>query len=103
EMSLTSGCSTSVGPTLPPSPLIRLTTPLGMPASSHALTRLSDESGTSSPDLRTTVLPQTSAGISFHDGIAIGKLNGVINPQTPTGCRTHMANLLGISAGVVKP
>ena len=31
----------------------------------------------------TTVLPQTSAGISFHDGIAIGKLNGVIRPQMP--------------------
>ena len=47
-----------------------------MPASSHDLTRLIVESGTSSPDLITTVLPQTRAGISFQDGIAIGKLNG---------------------------
>ena len=51
----------------------------------------------------TTVLPQTSAGISFQEGIAIGKFQGVINPQSPTGWRTHIANLSGISAGVVKP
>ena len=51
----------------------------------------------------TTVLPQTSAGMSFHEGIAIGKFHGVIKPQTPTGWRTHIANLSGISAGVVKP
>ena len=42
-------------------------------------------------------------GISFQLGIAIGKLNGVISPQIPTGWRTHIANLFGISAGVVKP
>ena len=65
----------------------------------EASTRFRADSGTSSPDLMTTVLPQTSAGISFHDGIAIGKLNGAIRPQIPTGCLTHIANLLGISAG----
>jgi hypothetical protein len=51
----------------------------------------------------TTVLPQTSAGMSFHEGIAIGKFQGVTSPHRPTGWRTHMANLSGISAGVVKP
>ena len=79
------------------------TTPLGIPACSQALTRFNADKGTSSPDLMMTVLPHTSAGINFHDGIAIGKLNGVIRPQTPTGWRTHIANLFGISAGVVKP
>src|SRR5690606_22409513 len=103
EISRTSLCSTNALPASSPLPLIRFTTPAGIPACSHAFTRLSVESGTSSPDLITTVLPQTSAGISFHEGIAIGKVNGVLRPQIPTGCRTHIANLLGISAGVVKP
>ena len=35
----------------------------------------------------TTVLPYTSAGASFHAGIAMGKLNGVMTPTTPTGLR----------------
>src|SRR5579859_5855645 len=51
----------------------------------------------------TTVFPQTSAGIIFHDGIAMGKFHGVINPQTPIGARTLIANLFGSSEGVVWP
>ena len=53
--------------------------------------------------LITQVLPQTMAGSSFHDGIAMGKFHGVIMPQTPMGVRTAMANLLGSSDGVVGP
>src|ERR1041385_6192037 len=90
-------------PPISPNPLTMLITPFGIPAFSQDLTKLMVERGTSSPDFMTTVLPQTKAGINFHDGIAIGKLNGVIRPQRPTGWRTHIANLLGISAGVVKP
>src|SRR5260370_33645228 len=90
-------------PTTEPRPITRLTTPGGTPASSHALTRLYVESGVSSAGLMTTVLPQTSAGINFQEGIAIGKFQGVIKPHRPTGCRTHIANLFGISAGVVHP
>src|SRR5204862_5737796 len=85
EISRTSLCPTSVGPMSDPCPLIRFTTPFGTPAFSHALIRFKDERGTSSPDFNTTVLPQTSAGINFHDGIAIGKLKGVMSPQMPTG------------------
>src|SRR5207253_714197 len=103
EINRMSLCPTNAGPTSSPWPLMRLTTPGGIPAFSQALTRFNDDSGTSSPDLSTTVLPQTSAGISFHDGIAIGKLKGVMSPQMPTGWRTHIANLFGISAGVVNP
>ena len=51
----------------------------------------------------TTVFPQTSAGMIFHEGIAMGKFHGVIMPQTPSGCRTDMANLLRNSEGVVCP
>ena len=53
--------------------------------------------------LNTTVLPQTSAGMIFHDGIAIGKFHGVMIPQTPSGWRTDIANLLRSSDGVVWP
>ena len=57
----------------------------------------------SSAGFSTTVLPQTSAGASFHDGIAIGKFHGVIAPTTPTGTRTDMLNLFCSSEGVVCP
>ena len=43
------------------------------------------ESGVSSDGLKTTVLPQTSAGMIFHDGIAIGKFHGVMIEHTPIG------------------
>ena len=53
--------------------------------------------------LKTTVLPQTSAGAIFQDGIAIGKFHGVITPTTPIGWRTLMLNLSRSSEGVVWP
>ena len=61
------------------------------------------DNGVSSAGLITHVLPQTRAGNSFHEGVAIGKFQGVIMPQTPTGMRTDMANLSGNSDGVVWP
>ena len=61
------------------------------------------ESGVSSAGLMTTVFPQISAGMIFHDGIAIGKFHGVIIPTTPSGSRTDIANLLGSSDGTVWP
>src|SRR5450631_2624508 len=103
EMALTSGCSLIGPPTSGPNPVTTLITPLGTPASVSTLTRLKVESGVSSAGLITQVFPQTSAGSSFHDGMAIGKFHGAIMPQTPIGCRTAMANLLGNSDGVVGP
>ena len=61
------------------------------------------ESGVSSAGLITHVLPHTSAGNNFHDGIAMGKFHGLIMPQTPMGIRTDIANLLGSSDGTVAP
>ena len=78
-----------------------LTTPGGIPASSSTRTKLSPDSGVSSEGLKTTVLPQTSAGMIFHDGIAIGKFHGVMMAHTPSGCRTDIANLSGSSDGTV--
>src|SRR5262249_22816291 len=74
----TSAPAESASPTSPPPPVTRLTTPGGTPASSRILTKFSAESGVSVAGLKTTVLPQTRAGMIFHDGIAIGKFHGVI-------------------------
>ena len=61
------------------------------------------ESGVRVAGLNTTVLPQTSAGTIFQEGIAIGKFHGVMMPQTPSGCRTDMAHLSRSSDGSVWP
>src|SRR6266700_2407161 len=81
ETARTSGCSSMGAPVSAPKPLTMLTTPFGMPASLNVRTRLNVESGVSCAGLITQVLPQTSAGNSFQDGIAIGKFHGVIIPQ----------------------
>src|SRR5262249_33058680 len=84
-----------------PPPVTRLTTPGGTPASSRIRTKLSADNGVSVAGLKTTVLPQTSAGMIFQEGIAIGKFHGVMTAQTPSGCRTDIANLSRSSDGTV--
>src|SRR5260370_21213334 len=72
EIARTSGCSSSGAPASGPYPPTTLITPFGMPASVSTRTRLKVESGVSCAGLITQVLPQTSAGSSFHEGIAMG-------------------------------
>jgi len=103
ESAWTCGCSTSGAPTWEPEPNTRLSTPPGSPASSKMRTKCHAISGVSPAGLNTAVLPATSAGMSFHDGIAKGKFHGVTTPTTPIGARTDIAHLLGISLGVVTP
>ena len=81
----TSSLASIGSPTSAPPPVTRLTTPRGMPASARILTKFNAESGVSVAGLKTTVLPQTSAGTIFHEGIAIGKFQGVMTAQTPSG------------------
>ncbi len=90
-------------PTLEPLPLTRFTTPFGRPASSSTFTRLTTDRGVSVAGLMTTVLPRMRAGVIFHEGMAIGKFQGVMSPAMPTGWRTDIWNLSGISEGVVWP
>src|ERR1039457_6326414 len=90
-------------PTSLPNPLTTLTTPAGIPPSVSACTKLNVDSGVSCAGLITAVLPATSAGESFQEGIAMGKFHGVIMAQPPSGWRTAMANLLGNSEGTVGP
>ena len=84
-------------------PVTRLTTPGGTPASSRTLTKFTAESGVSVAGLNTTVFPQISAGAIFHEGMAIGKFQGVIMAATPSGWRTDIANLSRSSEGTVCP
>ena len=60
-------------------------------------------SGVSSAGLNTAVHPQTRAGAIFHRGMATGKFHGVMSAATPAGWRTVIENLLGSSAGIVRP
>src|SRR6185503_10668429 len=103
ETTRTASLTSSALPTSAPPPVTRLTTPGGMPASSRIRTKFSAESGVSVAGLKTTVLPQTSAGMIFHDGIAIGKFQGVMIAETPTDCRMDIANLSRSSDGTVCP
>src|SRR5262249_61566874 len=101
--SATFGCSTSGLRTFDPDPNTRLSTPGGRPASSKIFVKCHAISGVSPAGLNTAVLPATSAGISFQEGIANGKFQGVITPATPIGLRTDIAPLFGISLGAVTP
>ena len=97
----TSGCSTSASPTALPLPVTMFSTPGGSPASCRTCAKRIPTSGVYVAGLKTTVFPHSSAGMIFHDGIAMGKFHGVITPTTPTGTRMQYAALLGISLGAV--
>jgi hypothetical protein len=75
-------------------------TPEGSPARSSACTSRSALSGASDAGFRTTVLPATSAGASFHAGIALGKFQGVISATTPSGLRIVKAKTFSRSEGI---
>ena len=53
------------------------------------------EPGTRSAGLKTTQLPNASAGAIFQEGIAIGKFQGVRIPITPTGSRLTSTSTSG--------
>ena len=82
---LTRGSVVITGPTTEPRPSTRLSAPLGRPARCRMSTSSYAEPGTSSAGLKTTVLPNASAGAIFHAGMAIGKFHGVITETTPIG------------------
>ena len=93
------GCRRSRRRPRRPSPVTRLTTPGGKPASAISSTRSVAQCGVSDDGLNTTVLPVTSAGIVFQHGMAIGKFQGVMIPATPSGWRMLIAHLSGSSDG----
>ena len=59
--------------------------------------------GVSEAGLKTTLFPDITAGKIFHEGIAIGKFQGVMQATTPSGTRTVMHHLFFSSDGTVSP
>src|SRR4029453_15406500 len=93
------GLSTRAGPICEPRPTTRLRTPGGSPALSSTSVRCQAVSGVSSAGLKTTVLPKTRAGATFHVGIATGKFQGVMRATGPTGTRSAYRNVPGDTDG----
>ena len=72
ERASTAGESTSAAPTVRPEPITRLNTPSGRPARERISVSSQADAGTISAGLKTTALPNASAGAIFHAGMAIG-------------------------------
>ncbi len=87
EMSGTSGCLTRASPACSPSPLTRLNTPCGSPASSKIPAHRLADSGVNSAGFSTTVQPEASEGASFQLSSMNGVFHGVMSPATPIGLR----------------
>src|SRR5665811_414952 len=100
---LTTGLDVISLPTTEPEPVTKLSTPAGRPASSSALTMLSEVMGAALAGFKTTVLPLISAGASFQEGMATGKFQGVMRPTVPSGSRTVYSRVRPNSDGVVSP
>ena len=61
------------------------------------------DAGTSSAGLKTTQLPQASAGAIFQAGIASGKFHGVIAATTPIGSRVISTSMPGRVESIFSP
>ena len=82
------GCSTSACPTFEPGPVMTFNTPAGSPTSTAISPSASAVSGVWLAGFRMTVLPQASAGATFHAASSSGKFQGTIAATTPTGSRS---------------
>ena len=83
----TSGWAASAWPTVGPSPLTRLKTPLGTPASCSASAKMMAFNGATSLGFSTMVQPAARAGPTLQTIWLIGQFHGVIRPTTPIGSR----------------
>ena len=72
-----------------PSPGTIATTPAGSSASWQISASSSALSGVVSAGFSTAVLPQASAGASFHAAISSGKFQGTIWAATPSGATSR--------------
>src|SRR3569832_925734 len=84
------GCEDIASPTVGPSPLTRLNTPGGTPASCSTSANSIAFIGATSDGLSTTVQPAASAGATLQTIWLIGQFHGVMSPQTPTGSFTML-------------
>ena len=79
------GCDDIASPTVGPSPLTRLKTPAGTPASCSTSAKIMAFRGAISVGLRTIVHPAAKAGATLQEIWLIGQFQGVIIPTTPIG------------------
>src|SRR5580658_6879880 len=84
----TSRCDDKGAPTPGPSPLMRLNTPAGTPASCITFAHRMALNGEYSDGLSTMVQPAASAGTTFAATWFMGQFHGVMRAQTPTGSCT---------------
>ena len=84
----TSGCEERWAPTVGPSPLTRLNTPAGTPASWSTSAKRSALRGAISEGLSTMVHPVAIAGATLQAIWLSGQFQGVIIPTTPAGSLT---------------
>ena len=80
-----SGWADMASPTVGPSPLTRLNTPGGTPASSRISAKTTASSGAISEGFSTMVQPAANAGPTLQVIWLRGQFHGVIRPTTPTG------------------
>ena len=85
------------------SPVTRLNTPGGSPASTASRASASAESGVCSAGFITIVQPAASAGAHLRVIIAAGKFHGVIPAVTPIGCLSTSTRRSGLGCGIVSP
>src|SRR6202162_2430020 len=85
ETIATSGCEAISEPTVGPSPLTKLKTQGGSPASWRICAKRYAESGAISLGLSTMVHPAASAGATLQTTWFMGQFQGVMSPHTPTG------------------
>ena len=82
------GCDDIASPTVGPSPLTRLNTPGGTPASCSTSANSMAFIGATSEGFRMTVQPAASAGATLQTIWLIGQFHGVMKPHTPTASLT---------------
>ncbi len=99
----TAGWEVSTSPISADLPVMRLSTPAGMPARSARTPRASAVSGVSPAGFTTAEQPAASAGETLRVIMAAGKFQGVMAATTPTGCRITMMRASARWLGMVSP
>src|SRR5690606_21347786 len=83
-----SGCEARAAPTVGPSPLTRLKTPGGTPASCSISAKIIASKGASSLGFNTIVQPAAGAGAPLTATWVIGQFHGGISADGPSGSFT---------------
>ena len=99
----TSGDAASAAPSSSPGPSPDSARPAAVRRAGRCPRASTATPGTSSAGLKTTQLPNASAGAIFHAGIASGKFHGVIAATTPSGSRVTSTSMPGRAESIFSP